>query len=152
MKPFKYAYLEALRDADLTHTEYRVLVNLLTYADADGTNAYPSIAMLVDDCLLSERQVQRCLRRLCESGWIRVASPGGRIRGGRGKATEYVLTTPKKGVNGVTLSNTNRVTNPNKSPEEKGATGDAPPMQLPHTGAKTPVDEGYKEDPWGRVG
>lgn len=47
-----------------------VAFTLADHAKADGTSSWPSVETIADRSLLSERQVQRCLRNLEESGEI----------------------------------------------------------------------------------
>lgn len=95
----KFAWLEALRGADLTHAEYRVAVNLSTYARADLTNARPSLSTLCSAAHVSTPTAKKALRRLAGLGWIVLTAQGGNANG-FGKANCYRLTIPK-GVNGV---------------------------------------------------
>ncbi|UZF45369.1 helix-turn-helix domain-containing protein [Rhodococcus rhodochrous] len=95
----KFAWLEALRGADLTHAEYRVAVNLSTYARADLTNAHPSLATLCSAAHVSVPTAKKALRRLAGAGWIVLTAQGGNAQG-FGKANCYSLTFPK-GVNGL---------------------------------------------------
>lgn len=54
-----------------TPTEQLVLVILANYAGENGQNAFPSVARLSRETRLSERAVQKTLRRLEEMGLIR---------------------------------------------------------------------------------
>lgn len=66
----KLAYLQLLRKARLTHAQYRVLVTILNYADADGTNAHPGFARLAEECRMSRSTVSKCIAFLKRSGWL----------------------------------------------------------------------------------
>jgi hypothetical protein len=58
-----------------------VFVLIANAANADGTMAYPKVATLAAQARLSERQVQRILQTLVESGELSIkhgAGPGGR--------------------------------------------------------------------------
>jgi hypothetical protein len=54
----------------VTGSDYHVLLALAGHAHPDGTNAYPSVALLARECHISARQVQRCLRNLESDGLI----------------------------------------------------------------------------------
>ncbi|MBS9371568.1 helix-turn-helix domain-containing protein [Rhodococcus sp. B50] len=90
----KFAWMEALRGADLTHAEYRVLVNLSTYARGDLTNAHPGLSRLCEDARVSEPTAKKALRRLVEKGWIVLTDRGGNEHW-KGKANVYALSIPK---------------------------------------------------------
>lgn len=71
-------------------TARAVAFDLMTYADADGSNVHPGIERLEADTHASESTIKRALAELTGEGWIRCV-----IRGGRGrKANEYRLTIP----------------------------------------------------------
>ena len=84
----KLDYLRDLRGAKISASEFRVLVMVLTYADQHGERAFPGIALLAEDCQLSERQVQRCLDKLRAEGYLDEKRRGRRNVG----ATTYTLT------------------------------------------------------------
>lgn len=90
----KFVWMEALRGADLTHAEYRVLINLSTYARGDLTNAHPGLARLCEDAQVSQPTAKKALRRLVEKGWIVLTDPGGNEHW-KGKANVYALAFPK---------------------------------------------------------
>lgn len=93
----RFAWMEALRGADLTHAEYRVAATLWTYARADLTNARPGPATLREDARVNEKTLKKALRVLVAKGWIQVTEQGGSERGGPRRATVYALAFPTGG-------------------------------------------------------
>ena len=94
----KLDYLEGLRGADLTSSEFRVLVVIVGYANsADGKNAHPGVERLAGDCGMTERSVKRCLKALTGKGWVRQGVRGGRDGSGQSWASSYELSTPGQG-------------------------------------------------------
>lgn len=89
----KLTYLQLLRGAPLTHSQYRVLVTILTYANPDGTNAHPGYAKLAGQCCMSKSSVGRCVRQLKEAGWLWETSPG-RVSSHGGEAAVFELRIP----------------------------------------------------------
>lgn len=90
----KFAWLRSLRGADLTHAEFRVLVNLCTYADADSGQAYPSNSTLAEASAVNPKVLTRDLiPALRQKGWIRLVAPGGN-QNGRGRANVWKLSFP----------------------------------------------------------
>jgi hypothetical protein len=67
-----------LRNSRATLGSRLVLLVLADYADEDGGSCWPSVATIARESLLSERQVQYCLRHLEQLGEIEVAKGGGR--------------------------------------------------------------------------
>src|SRR5262245_46521529 len=57
-----------------------VLVMLTLYARSDGSHAFPSVGTLSSNCGLSEREVQRRLRRLTQAGYVEVQRRAGQHR------------------------------------------------------------------------
>lgn len=66
----KLTWLRGLAGADLTPTEYRVLVAVFNYADASGCNAYPGTRKLAADCGTSTSTIDRALSALRSKGWL----------------------------------------------------------------------------------
>jgi DNA-binding transcriptional regulator PaaX len=87
----KFGYIRALRGADLTLAEFRVLVTVWDYSDEHGRHAYASIARLAADCEVSERTVRRCLVDLVAKGFLRRVRRGHRDGAGNPWASEYEL-------------------------------------------------------------
>lgn len=64
------------RDHRLTHAERRVLFELESYANPDGTNAHPGVELIAENLLtdertpMSEKTVRRALKRAQELGYI----------------------------------------------------------------------------------
>lgn len=90
----KFAWMKALRGADLTHAEYRVVVNLSTWADADLSNAFPGLAALCVAARVSVPTARKALKSLAEKGWLVLVEPGGN-QYFKGKANVYALTVPE---------------------------------------------------------
>lgn len=72
-------------ELELEHNHAWVLMALADHADHEGKNIYPSIPLIAWKTGYSERQVQRIVKSLVESGILVVQREGG----GRGKATVY---------------------------------------------------------------
>ncbi len=90
----KFAWMEALRGADLTHAEYRVLLNLSTFARGDLTNAHPGLPRLCEAAAVSMPTAKKALRDLVTKGWLVLTEEGGN-KHGKGKANVYALSIPK---------------------------------------------------------
>ncbi|MGV0781469.1 helix-turn-helix domain-containing protein [Mycolicibacterium sp. XJ775] len=95
------AFRRSLRRAGITATQYRLAVELCEYANQDRSVVWPSVAVLAEDCEISERSVVRMLNQLESHGFI--ACDGGR-KGGRGCSTRWRLIV--KGDNSGTLYGT----------------------------------------------
>ncbi|AUS29942.1 hypothetical protein C1M55_01695 [Rhodococcus qingshengii] len=87
----KFSWMEALRGADLSHAEYRVLINLSTYARGDLTNARPSLQTLCKAAQVTDKTAKKSIRTLIEKGWIVRTQSGGR---GTGRTNVYALGIP----------------------------------------------------------
>ncbi|MDV8065536.1 hypothetical protein R4P64_03360 [Rhodococcus sp. IEGM 1366] len=90
----KFAWMEALRGADLTHAEYRVLLNLSTFARGDLTNAHPGLPKLCEAAGVSVPTAKKALRVLVAKGWLVLTEEGGN-KHWKGKANVYSLSIPK---------------------------------------------------------
>ncbi|MBX9147750.1 helix-turn-helix domain-containing protein [Rhodococcus qingshengii] len=88
----KFAWMEAIRGADLTHAEYRVLLNLSTFARGDLTNARPSLKTLCAAARVTDKTAKKSIRTLIEKGWIVRTHEGGR---GTGRTNVFTLAVPK---------------------------------------------------------
>ena len=75
-------------ELEVERDEFPVLIALADHAHDDGTSVYPSVGYLAWKTNLSERSVQRILRKLEDRGLIE--STGG-TSGGRGITREFVL-------------------------------------------------------------
>lgn len=66
-----------------------VLTCLIEHSNknGDGTQSYPGIKTIAEECSCSERHAQRCLRWLEAEGWISVLDS----KGGKGKFASYHL-------------------------------------------------------------
>jgi hypothetical protein len=90
----KFAYVKALRGAPMTLAQRCVLMQVWDYSNADGTNAYAGVQRIADDIGANERTVRRSLQWLCDTGWLRKESTGGRSGDGAHWASVYSLATP----------------------------------------------------------
>jgi hypothetical protein len=90
----KHEWVKAVRGADISSSEYRVLLNVYSYTNGAGERAYPSVARLAQDCRLSESSVKNSLRALEKMAWLRKVKRGGRSGNGTTRATEYALAYP----------------------------------------------------------
>ena len=139
----KLLYLKSLHGVKMEPASaYRVLVTILDYADADGTNAWPGVARLAKDCCMSERQLQRCLDKLREGGFVHEDERGGRDRGN--KASVYSVPTRQNGTYTTSVTELDDIsdgptrqngqtytTSADKSPANLDDTGVTPPDPLP---------------------
>lgn len=92
----KLDWFKAIRDADLTSPEIHLMALLIGYSNAQGENAYPSVARLANDSGMSQRQVQRILRSLEAKRVIAVTLEGGN-KTFKGAATVYrIMAMPKR--------------------------------------------------------
>jgi hypothetical protein len=89
----KLDWLKSLRGADLTPAEFRIIVLLTSYSNADRENAHPGVERLVADSGLSTRTVQYSLKSLVAKGAIAVTQDGGN-QTFKGAATVYQILTP----------------------------------------------------------
>lgn len=88
------------RDPQLTATQRRVLFELESYANADGTNAHPGVLNIAQGLRtptghMSKNTVRSALDEGCRRGFIELVTPGSR---GAGKAAVYRLIVPANGV------------------------------------------------------
>ncbi|MDV8024005.1 helix-turn-helix domain-containing protein [Rhodococcus sp. IEGM 1330] len=85
----KLDWLKSLRGVEeLTHAEFRVLVILSTFADADLRNAYPSNERLQRDAAVSRTALKSALKTLRAKGYISLESLGGN-QYGKGRANVH---------------------------------------------------------------
>ena len=144
----RFAWMEALRGADLTHAEYRVAVNLWTYARADLTNARPGPATLREAARVNEKTLKKALRALEANGWIRVTEQGGSEPGGPRRATVYALTFP---TGGTEYPGSNIETGGSEYPGSGGSTGGSEShdrgYSVPRPGVVSTADRGYSLPP-----
>lgn len=88
------------RDHTLTHTTLRVLLELESYAEPDGTNAHPGRARIAQHIRtpkgepINEKTVRRALETGCTAGYIR-RTRRGRKGLHRNDADVYELTFPE---------------------------------------------------------
>ena len=71
-------YVKRLR-LNLTRSEKFLLLCLADYYDEERACAWPSVATLAADALMSERQARSCIGRLEASGYLHVVRIPGRI-------------------------------------------------------------------------
>ncbi|NOQ58293.1 helix-turn-helix domain-containing protein [Mycolicibacterium fortuitum] len=85
----KFRFMEQLRGVPMRPHDFRVLITLMTYADRNGGNTYPSITpTLTRDCQMDKKTVAAALKRLEALGLIRCVQRGG---GGRGRSTVWQM-------------------------------------------------------------
>lgn len=98
----RYAWRRMIvRDPDLSDATRRVLLELESYADPDGTNAHPGVQRLAENLRtssgkhghVSDRTVRTALAAGVERGFIQCTAPAPRGRGNR-RASVYRLTFP----------------------------------------------------------
>jgi hypothetical protein len=78
-------------DDRLSAGEIRAAILIaVRYVNSKSGKAYPGYPNMAKGLKMSVRHTIRCLKGLCQAGWLAVNRPGG----GRGKANEYVLTQP----------------------------------------------------------
>lgn len=126
----KLSYLQLLRGAALTHSQYRVLVTILTYASEDGTNAHPGYRRIAEECRMSNGTVSKAIKQLKAAGWLRETSRGTRGEGGRDAAV-FALRIPAH----LTVR---------KFPESNA-------KQFPESRTSSPYKPADFVDPWGSV-
>lgn len=117
-------YVKELRE-DITVTEKFVLLVLAEYHNTEKKAAWPSVATLAADCLMTERGVQQILTRLTQKKFI-IRS---RSVGGRGNVSAYQIVgvdTPKGEIQTVNGDAGFREQNPH-SGAEKGERNHAQP-------------------------
>lgn|GEM_PF-6483593 len=98
----RYAWRRMIvRDPDLSDATRRVLLELESYADPDGTNAHPGVQRLAENLRtpsgkhghISDRTVRTALATGVERGFIECTAPAPRGRGNR-RASVYRLVFP----------------------------------------------------------
>lgn len=113
----KLAWQKELRGADLTHSEYRVLLTISTYTDAQGSKAHPGWDRIARDARMDKRNAKRAVANLIEKGWLRLTRKGGNNVGYR-IADEYELTTPTaSGKGGLATPLETEVNDPESAPD-----------------------------------
>jgi hypothetical protein len=98
--PFVVVWQKAIRDAAMPVGRKGFAVLLSTWADADGTHCFPSIATLAGlGC--TRRTVHRHLAALEADGWLDVRHGGGRLPNGNYEHNTYALRLPRGEPEGV---------------------------------------------------
>lgn len=92
----KLAWQKALRGAELSPTEYMVLLTISTYTDEHLEHAHPGWARLADDTHLDRRTIKKAVDSLRMKGYLVLTMPGGN-QYRKGLANEYHLTLPSRG-------------------------------------------------------
>jgi predicted transcriptional regulator len=95
--PVSYKLVDKVFDVDLPSSEKQVLGSLARHAHNDGSEARPCVQTIMRETSLSERTVQRALRKLETRGWIADANPDKGKKGGK-KPVNYRLIPDKWGV------------------------------------------------------
>jgi Helix-turn-helix domain len=133
-------FRRSLRRPDISDAEYRVAVELCEHANRGDPIVWPSVPTLAEDSAMTDRAVQKILRRLEDKGVIVCEI---RSKGGRGKSSRWRLIVNTETVNdGTPFTEPERVnhgarngeprsTKPRtavhpKKIEEEGRRGDAP--------------------------
>lgn len=86
-----------VRDASLTHSELRVLLELESYANEDGTNAHPGVNLISAELGINEKTVRRALKHGEELGYV-IKTQAGRRGRGRNFADVFALSLPEREV------------------------------------------------------
>jgi len=89
----KLGWQKALRGAELTHAEFRILTTIGTYTNAALSSAFPGRTKIMEDARVSERTLDRALKILVAEGWITLVEAGGNQHF-RGKANVYAVSVP----------------------------------------------------------
>jgi predicted transcriptional regulator len=95
--PVSYKLVDKVFDVVLPSSEKQVLGSLARHAHNDGSEARPCVQTIMRETGLSERTVQRALRKLETRGWIADANPDKGKKGGK-KPVNYRLIPGKWGV------------------------------------------------------
>lgn len=109
MKLDKFTWQKKLRGADLTKTEYCVLMNISTYTGPDLKGATMSVATIASDCRIDARWAQRNIKSLQQKGFLKITTPGGNAPG---NTNTYEVTLPSQ-IGVVTMT-----TQPERAPEK----------------------------------
>ncbi|MFB1295792.1 helix-turn-helix domain-containing protein [Mycobacterium sp. pW049] len=117
----KFAYLKSLHGVQMQPNYYRVLVTLLDYARADGTNAHPGNDRLAAACRCSADTVKRALMWAKDQGLIVM------VKQGRNNAGATIWRFPQRGTDAPLSKNRSSASVP-VSPGSQGGTG-APPSE-----------------------
>lgn len=94
-KPVSYfEWVQAFRTTrtGLSPSVRCVLLILASHADNDTGRSHPGLAVLAEECEVSQRYISTALGKGVEAGWLERSCRGG---GRNGKATVYHLTVPK---------------------------------------------------------
>ena len=107
---------------DLTSGQKFVLWVMAWHAHQGGSNAYPAVATLAEECRLSERQVQRILKQLVEAGHLHIEAPSTRYFPTRYRVTPVPsgVTSDAPGVTPGVTSATEKVSSMSPKRSEKG--------------------------------
>lgn len=81
-------FRRSLRGAGITPTEYRVAIELCEYANRGEPIVWPSVPTLAENSAMTDRAVQKILRRLEDKGVIVCEI---RSKGGPGKSSRWRL-------------------------------------------------------------
>ncbi|MGN8245281.1 hypothetical protein ACTHAM_002400 [Cellulomonas soli] len=100
----KLQWQKRLRGADITNTEYRILMTICSYTDKSLSNAHPGWARIVADSCITEKTAKKAVFSLMVKGWLRLVEAGGN-QYGKGRANVYALAVPlsTRGVAGAPL-------------------------------------------------
>lgn len=127
----KLQWQKDLRGADLTATEYMVLLTLSTYASKDGTSIHPGWTRLIKDTHLDIRTAKKAVTSLIKKGFLAQTEVGGNQYGYKQANVYELLQPPPRGTPSVPLREEGRGTS--------GAVEGVHPVQARGTSS---VDEG----------
>lgn len=75
--------IAAVQDARLSRNDLRVLIALARYANSEGC-CYPAMKTLADLLGMKRQNVNRCMQRLADCGWVEITH---RMRANKGGKT-----------------------------------------------------------------
>ncbi|WP_111994448.1 helix-turn-helix domain-containing protein [Burkholderia pseudomallei] len=101
--------------------EFTLALALADYANADGTQIFPSVQTMARKSRQSRRTVQYQIRRMEKSGWLIAC---GRSHGGRGKTQEYRINPDWINAPPAAISQSANNDTKDATGDNKGANGD----------------------------
>lgn len=116
-------YRDLVRKHSKAKGSARAVLNIIADYATDEGKAWPGRAVLASDTGMSERNVIRCIQKLCEDGRLVVEE---NAVGGRGKVPVYKIVFPddEKGDNLSPYSDAKRVTNAQQKGDKLSLKGD----------------------------
>ena len=132
----KYQYLKSLHGRDIKPAHYRVLVTLLDYANADGSNARPGNERLAADCCMHIETVKKAVRWLREHKYVEETHTGGKHLG----ASAYRFPLRPQGSLETSLTENVREVQNGETPASQGSPQTSPPKEYQNTEASMPSE------------